>query len=271
LRSGQMGIRGVVAFTVLAVPSLASAQQFSLKTQPGKEVGLSASYYKYQEPSLAVTEKGAKAGIDFAWTATPHDDWFIRGDGRLALGRNDYTGSGTKNGNPDWYAELRGTAGKDFENDGYSLSPYLGVGYRFLANDLRGSTSTGALGYRRTSQYLYVPAGVVHRLALASDARLSSTLEFDYLVQGWQNSYLSNVSTLVPDQTNRQHRGFGVRASMYYEKANWSFGPWFQYWSINQSATTSATVTALGNSFPVFFFEPQNKTAEIGLRAGYKF
>ncbi len=256
---------------MLAIPSLAGAQQLGLKTLPGREAGVSASYYEYREPSLAVTEKGAKIGVDFAFTATPGGDWFVRGDGRLAHGRNDYTGSGTKDGNPDWYAELRGTAGKDFDNGSYTLSPYLGLGYRFLANDLRGTTSSGAVGYHRVSQYLYVPAGLTHRLGLASGARLSSTLEFDFLARGWQKSYLSNVSTLVPDQTNEQHGGYGIRASMYYEKENWSIGPWLQYWSINQSATTSVTVTALGNTFARVFFEPRNKTTEIGLRVGYRF
>ena len=26
---------------------------------------------------------------------------------------------------------------------------------------------------------------------------------------------------------------------MYYEKNNWSFGPWFHYWNISQSDTAS--------------------------------
>lgn len=267
----QTRVPGVVAFVAFVIPSLAGAQHVNLNTQPGIEFGLNASYYKYKEPSVAVTEQGYNAGLDLVLTATPGDDWFIRGDGRFAYGHNDYTGAGTKDDNPYWYAELRGLFGKDFEYDRYRLSPYSGIGYRYSFDDLRGVTSTGAIGYRRESQYIYIPVGVIHRLRLESSAKLSTTLEFDYLVEGQQTSYISDATALVPDQTNDQHRGYGIRASLYYEKANWSFGPWFRYWHIDQSETTSATVTALGTTITTRFFEPKNTTTEIGLRFGYKF
>jgi hypothetical protein len=253
------------------IPSFAGAQQVSLKTQPGVALGLSASYYHYKEPSIAVTEEGYKAGIDLAITAVRSTDWFIRGDGRFAYGRIDYTGTGSKDANPDWYTELRGTIGKDFDYDRYSLSPYTGIGYRYLFNDLRGVTSTGAAGYRRESRYIYIPVGVTHRLRLESSARLSTTFEFDYLVQGWQKSNLTDATALLPNQTNKQHSGYGIRASVFYEKANWSFGPWVHYWRINQSEMTSATVTVAGGTLRALIFEPKNKTTEIGLRLGYKF
>ncbi|MDH5535695.1 MAG: hypothetical protein OEZ08_09025 [Betaproteobacteria bacterium] len=262
---------GIVASAALVIPSLACAQQASLKTQPGIEVGLSGSYYHYKEPSIAVTEEGYKGGIDLVLTAPPRNDWFMQVDGRFAYGRNDYTGAGNKGGNPDWYTEFRGTLGKDFERDGYSFSPYSGIGFRYLFNDLRGQTSTGALGYRRESRYVYIPIGVTHRLRLESSAKLSTTLEFDYLVKGWQKSNLTDASTFLPDQTNKQHSGFGVRASMYYEKANWLFGPWFHYWRIDQSETTSTTVTVSGSTFRALIFEPKNRTVEIGVRLGYRF
>jgi hypothetical protein len=270
-RSKQTAAAGIVAFAALVIPCLAGAEQVSLETRPGVELGLNASYYKYKEPSIAVTEKGYKAGIDLAWTATPGNDWFVRGDGRFAYGQNDYTGSGTKDGNPTRYAELRGTFGKDFKNESYSLSPYAGIGYRYLIDDLRGATSTGAMGYRRESRYLYVPLGVIHRIRLKSSGRLSTTLEFDYLVQGRQKSYLSDANALLPDLTNDQDGGYGVRGSIYYEKANWSFGPWFHYWHIDQSDLTSATVTVSGTSVTTSVYEPRNKTTEIGFRVGYKF
>lgn len=270
-RSKDAGAAGVVAFTLLLMPSLSCAQEIGLNTRPGIELGLNASSFRYEEPSVSVTEKGYTAGADFALTATPRNDWFIRGDGRLAFGENDYSGSGSKGDNPYRYAELRGTFGKDFYRGSYGLSPYLGVGYRYAFDDLRGATSTGAVGYRRKSQYIYIPIGVTHRLRLESGARLSTTFEFDYLVHGRQRSQLSDATVLVPDQTNHQHSGYGIRASMYYEKTNWSFGPWIYYWRINQSETTSANVTVLGTTFTAFFYEPRNRTVEVGLRLGYKF
>jgi hypothetical protein len=45
--------------------------------------------------------------------------------------------------------------------------PYAGLGFRYLYNDLRGTSSTGAIGYRRESHYFYVPLGVTLRVPLA--------------------------------------------------------------------------------------------------------
>lgn len=270
-RSRQTGVVGVFVLAALAIPSLAFAQQVSLKTRPGTELGLNAAYYKYEEPGVPVTEKGYNAGLDVVFTATPGNDWFIRGDAAFAYGYTDYTGSGTKDDDPYRYAEIRGTFGKDFDNDGYTLSPYFGIGFRYSRDDLRGLTSTGAIGYRRESRYLYIPVGLTHRLGLKSSARLSTTLEFDYLLKGQQKSYLSDTFPSASDLTNDQNSGYGIRASVYYEKANWSFGPWFRYWHIDQSETAAATAVVSGTTVTAFFLEPKNETTEIGFRVGYKF
>lgn len=270
-RCRRTSAAGLFAFAALVIPSIGSGEEIGLKTRPGAELGVNAAYYKYEEPDLAVTEKGYNAGIDFAYTAIPKNDWFVRGDASFAYGRNDYTGSGTKDDNPYRYAELRGTFGKDFERDRYSLSPYAGIGYRYSRDDLQGLTSTGAAGYRRESQYLYIPLGVTHRMGLKASARLSTTLEFDYFLQGRQKSYLSDVSPLLPNLTNDQNEGYGWRGSIYYEKGNWSIGPWFHYWHIDQSETAAATVVVSGIPVTTYYVEPKNTTTEFGIRFGYRF
>ena len=270
-RCRRTSAAGLFAFAALVIPSIGSGEEIGLRTRPGAELGVNAAYYKYEEPDLAVTEKGYNAGIDFAYTAIPKNDWFVRGDASFAYGRNDYTGSGTKDDNPYRYAELRGTFGKDFERDRYSLSPYAGIGYRYSRDDLQGLTSTGAAGYRRESQYLYIPLGVTHRMGLKASARLSTTLEFDYFLQGRQKSYLSDVSPLLPNLTNDQNEGYGWRGSIYYEKGNWSIGPWFHYWHIDQSETAAATVVVSGIPVTTYYVEPKNTTTEFGIRFGYRF
>ena len=65
---------------------------------------------------------------------------------------------------PDWIFETRAVVGKDYlPRSGISLSPFAGLGYRYLYNDLRGTTSTGAVGYQRYSQFLYAPVGLTSR------------------------------------------------------------------------------------------------------------
>jgi len=65
-------------------------------------------------------------------------------------------------------------------------SPYAGFAFRYLYNDLRGTTSTGAIGYRRDSSYFYVPLGVTLRMQLGSDWALAPQVEYKGLIHGVQ-------------------------------------------------------------------------------------
>ena len=260
----EKNILVTLALVTLFLPSFACGQQPTLKTQPGMELGATIGTYKYEEPNIGVKLNGTKTGLDFSATGNVNNDWFIRGDAKFKYGETDYTDTGTKCCNSDWYYEARGMVGKDFDRGTYNLSPYFGLGYRFLFNDIRGLTSTGAAGYRRESQYIYIPLGLTHRFKPDSNGRLATTLEYDYLIQGRQKSYLTDTGIAgFGDLVNKQNSGFGIRVNVSYEMNNWAFGPWLQYWNIDQSnKTTSGTFTG---------FEPRNKTTEIGLRLGYKF
>lgn len=256
----------------LVTPLIANAQSLGVGTLPGIEVGATVSHYRYEEPSLDVKLEGYKGGVDMSLVTQQTSDWFFRFEGRYEYGNVDYTGSGTKDNNPDWYAEARVLAGRDFDRNTYGLSPYIGVGYRYLYNDIRGVTSTGAIGYTRTSQYTYIPLGVTHRLKLAPRARLATTLEVDYLVHGRQTSTLSDFNPVFADITNNQRNGYGIRGSLYYEKDRWLVGPWFQYWNVNRSEVEPVIVTVAGTNFIIGTgFEPRNKTTEIGVRFAYRF
>ena len=257
---------------LIIFPAIVYAQPTGLQTRAATEIGATISNYRYEEPSLNVKLDGYKGGLDLAAITKPQGDWFLRFEGRYEYGKTRYSGSGEKNGNPDWYYELRGLVGKDFVPGAYGLAPYVGLGFRYLFNDIRGVTSTGAFGYRRESQYLYLPIGVTHRLPLESGARLSTTIEADYLLKGRQISSLSDVVSIVGDVTNDQRSGYGIRGSLYYEKNRWLFGPWFQYWSIGQSDVSPVIAVIGGTRFIIGTgFEPKNKTTEIGLRLAYKF
>lgn len=263
---------GLLAISCLNITARANDQIASeLKTKTGNEIGLTVSSYDYREPALNISLKATKLGIDYSGAHALSDGWYARGDLRYADGKVDYSGSGTMSNRPEWHYELRGMIGKDFDRGAYNLSPYFGLGYRYLFSDIRGVTSTGDLGYRRKSQYAYLPVGVTYRFKLESNARLSTTLEYNHLIKGQQKSYVTDVTNLVGDQTNDQHKGYGIKGSMYYEKNNWLFGPWFHYWNINQSDSTSATLTLLGVPYAATFWEPKNKTTEIGLKLGIRF
>lgn len=245
-----------------------SASQMDLSTKTGVEVGLLASYYRYQEHVIEhpefMSEVGPEGGITLTGTQALGAGFFVMADSRFAYGQNHYSSkrTGTQNGLTDYLGEVRALAGKDFAftESRLDVSPYIGAGYRNLFNDWSGTTSTGNHGYHRDSQYLYLPVGVTPRFRVADDARVSVNMEYDQLLMGWQTSYLSDFGSPQGDVTQKQNSGYGLHSGIMYERASWAAGPFFNYWNIDQS------------DFGKFgWHEPHNQTVESGLQARYRF
>jgi hypothetical protein len=259
-----------IGLIVLAtVSALAHAQDMSLRTSDGSELGVQISNYRYEEKvngNFFMSNEGAKFGFTGSLTSTLADDWYVTGDARYAFGNVNYTGSGTKTANPDQLLELRITAGRDFEAAGYLLSPYAGLGVRALSNDLRGSTSTGAAGYRRDSRYTYLPLGVTHRFHAGAQSRVSTSLEYDVFIEGYQLSHTTDFGAAT-DLKNSQKKGYGMRLNVAYETAQWSAGIFFHYWDIEDSEPS----TYLDPPFIKTAIEPHNTTNEVGVQLKYRF
>lgn len=262
-------MKNIIAIILLTTFMAATAHARSLfvKTQTGNSIGLSLSSYKYEEPQI-MSATGIKMGLDMRVTQVFQREQFIRGELRYAFGTVDYNGSGNLNGEPDWYIEARGLAGKDWVINKGVLSPYTGVGYRYLFNDGRGITSTNYWGYRRASNYLYWPVGFTHRLKF-KEGMLVSMLEYDHLLRGKQISRLSDGGQGDGDITNIQSRGYGLKFSMSYQEKNWAAGPFFNYWNIAQSDMQPE----IRNGTPTGWWalEPKNNTVEFGLRISQQF
>jgi hypothetical protein len=260
-----------VIIAVLSAPNMACAEPSTLKTQTGNDIGLSLSYYQYQEPGI-MSLKGLKIGMDLhiVKVSEERDNLIFRGDLRYAFGTVDYSSetTGSASGNPDMYIEARGLVGKDWVIKEAVFSPYAGFGYRFLFNDGRGVSSTGFGGYRRESNYFYLPIGAIYRTALNNQARLESTLEYDLLLAGTQVSSLSDVPG-YSDVTNDQGSGYGLKLSVMYLKNKWVIGPYLHYWNIGESNVVpeikNGTPTGLG------LVEPNNNTVEFGFKVGQQF
>lgn len=217
-----------------------------------------------------MTLKGLKMGLDLHTAKVLQKDWYIRGDLRYAFGTVDYNSNstGSASGEPDWYVEVRGLIGKDWVVRETVFSGYTGLGYRYLFNDGRGVTSTGYAGYGRTSNYVYLPLGIMHRRSLNDQARLDITLEYDQLLAGTQVSSLSDTGLGYSDVKNNQSSGYGLRLSAMYLKSNWTIGPYFYYWNIAESDTAVVFRYGVPDSVGV---EPKNNTVEFGLKASQRF
>ena len=256
---------------LLASPVFSQAQSLPLATSSGIELGLQISDYKYEEQfkgAFLMSNAGTKWGVTGSYTHTLGKGWYWSGDARFAVGEVQYTGTGTKGGNPDLLFDGRLIGGRDFARGSYLLSPYAGLGYRSLYNDLRGLTSTGATGYRRNSRYVYLPLGLTHRFQWDGQARVSTSLEYDYFLEGEQQSFLSDSDSRFNDPVNAQKNGYGIRLASSYETGSWSWGLFYQFWSLQDSDRSLLTASGV----PIFYMiEPQNTTTEVGVQLKYRY
>lgn len=246
----------------------------SIGTQTGNTLGLTLSGYQYKEPSLGVTISAPLVGVDYTGTYAFDNDWFVRADARYAYGSAKYSGSGTQSNIPYSYYDLRGLFGYDFsfsEVGGFVLAPFTGIGYRYLFDNQAGPTSSGANSYNRTSNYLYLPIGVTHRMQVNDTHKLETVFEYDYLIQGTQVSYLSQAGSYLPDVTNQQFRGYGLRLSSMYQFSEWSIGPYVTYWNIQNSNSVTNTITVNRVNYRLTAYEPANNTIEAGIKVTYSF
>ena len=236
-----------------------------LATRPGWEIGAQLSNYTYKEPSVDVKIWGGRAGVTGAYTSAGVEGWFVKIDGRYSYGSLKYEGSGTADSVPDSILEARLVFGKDYlPRSGVALSPFAGIGYRYLYNDLRGESSTGAIGYRRYSNYVYAPVGLTARFHVNGQWVIAPTAEYDYFIQGRQVSKLTDTGLGFDDATNKQDKGYGYRLAIMAEHGSWAFGPWMNYWSIKDS-----DIVPIGFGFGGQ--EPKNETREYGLDVKYRF
>ena len=234
------------------------------------DIGLEAFYKEYKEPDV-MNEKGMMYGLGLAYTY--HDKVMFKASLLVAYGEVDYENSGKLDGIPDQHWELRGLLGYDFAIDPtFYITPYFGLGYRFLRDDSSGMiTTTGARGYNRESNYWYSPVGIALIKILPEGWTISAEAEFDYLWFGKQKSYLSDASALLPDIENDQDQGYGLRGSIRVEKkfvyTSFFVEPFVRYWHISRSDDTIVA----GSGLFVFGYEPKNNTTEIGAMVGLKF
>ncbi len=249
--------------------SAPSDPTLNLRNLTGIEIGGQFSHYNYQERKVDVQNNGYKFGAQALLTGSVKEGWFVKGDLRFAAGEVKYEGTGTAY-DSDYLFELRALGGKDLLFGRFAVAPYTGIGYRNLINDSRGTTSWGASGYRRDSQYLYIPFGVQPRMRLNNGAHLALSLEYDYLLHGWQQSKLSDADEGYPDILNHQNDGYGLRGELMYLMNKWSFGPFFNYWNIDTSKTKCAIGPAWDEEHSGCWYEPNNQTLEWGVQIRYR-
>jgi len=238
------------------------------------ELGTETSYIKYEEPGL-MKEEGSMYGIVSSYTYRGPvfilNNAMLKADGKTAWGKLDYTSpiSGTMKDIPDWLLELRGLVGYNFEvKNHYPLTwiitPYSGIGYRYLNDDSSGKASSlGALGYERESNYIYSPVGLEIAADLKNNWLIGAVAEYDVFWRGIQKSHFDYAGFPELVLENKQDEGYGLRGSIKIEKKGQKIDfiaePYIRYWKIKQSE-----MSLIG-------YEPKNTSTEIGLKLVTKF
>ena len=277
-----MGIFVVaLAASVILLSGKAGANTFEDESQASmaRSFDLSAgvSSITYTEPHF-MKEEGLFYGLNASYTERSPQHMMGALEGRFAIGQVDYSsnGTGTLDDIQDWTGEARVLGGYDFfALSETRLTPYIGLGYRYLSDQSGGMTSTtGASGYDRESNYVYLPIGLKTITKLGDDWTLGFTIEYDNLLWGKQKSHLEDVDPTVDPIENKQNGGYGLRGSMQItrtmtETVDLVFEPYFKYWNIDasdiKSITISGTPTGLAGQ------EPANHSTEYGMNLGLHF
>lgn len=236
-----------------------------------------ASYIQYEEPDV-MKETGFMGGLSGDFSVHWAEGLVLGADGSLAAGLVDYesNGTGSIDNISDFMFELRGSIGYDIwlSERSFRLTPFAGLGYRFLRDAAGGEVSTtGALGYDRHSNYAYIPVGIKVAANMNSDWKFGLNLEYDIFLKGLQQSELGDAISGLDTVEHDQDEGFGIRGSVSLTKKmkdfDLSFEPFVRYWDIEQSDTTP--VTFGGTPIGVVSYEPKNTSTEIGLMVGVRY
>ena len=230
------------------------------------------SHLEYKEPG-AMKERGTLFGLGASYTyrgwadansITAEGGNLLRLEGRFGVGQVDYDGHlmdgtpYTMDGIDDSLLELRVLGGRDYLRPASLTTLYFGLGYRYLNDD----SSSDPHGYRRESNYFYLPLGVQHTRSLSAEWLLVPAAEFDLLVLGLQVSHLGDADPSLGNVTNEQSFGFGLRGSVKFQKRVGSLDlgvePFVTYWNVDESNRKYDNGIAIR--------EPENWSLEYGLR-----
>jgi len=246
------------------------AQADTLQTHDDFNIALLGTSYTYREPSVEVKLTGPRVGFELENTTGFKNGTFFRVNGAYSYGLLTYTGSGTASYVEDWYVNVKGTVGVDRHVHGGVFSPYIGLGYRFLFDDPRGLSDTGAVGYRRISRYYYLPVGARYKVK-NGNLPITFNVEAAYMYHGKQTSkdgdigaVSGNISEAVDfgDINNHQEGGYNLNAGMMFTVNQWEFGPTINYWNIRRSDDQYR----VDDNILYTIWEPANDTLEYTLK-----
>lgn len=156
-----------------------------------------------------------------------------------------------------------------------TLTAKLGIHYRHFFQDTGQNyiqyQQFYIYAYNRETRYLTAPIELSAKMGLTPKMQLKLNAEYDYLLYGRQESYMSNSFPTEPDLKNIQHEGFGYQISAQLNflalKQKLYTKLYQQYYHIADSRSKFKTSewgdTSAGK-------EPDNKTVKTGIELGIR-
>ncbi|HZG08993.1 MAG TPA: hypothetical protein VEZ70_08445 [Allosphingosinicella sp.] len=254
------------------------------QTRGGFEVGAELFDYAYRERlegATIVYDDGVFGGFHLNYVETIGGGLFLRGKLSAAGGSVDYrrpdpAGEARLENVSQATGQLELQLGFDLAvGGGATLSPFTGLASRALIDESGGKvTSIGEAGYDREIGYSYIPVGVGARVPVGSGGAILLSAQYNWVVNGTAESKFSGLDPELPDLKLDLDGGHGFEASAAYQvalgKRALSIGPFVRHWRLDRS--DSFVITNPDDpSQSLEFFEPANRTTELGLRLSFVF
>jgi hypothetical protein len=257
-------------------------------TRPGFELGAEFFDYGYRERldgKTVAKDDGRFGGATLSYVETVGAGNFLRARLSTTFGSVDYRSPSANligtNGPParidnvsQDISQLELGFGHDFRlRGGGSVTLFTGIGARVL-NDRSGSKAEQG-GYDREISYGYLPLGGAASVPLGtSGPSLLVSAQYNWVIYGEAKSKFSKLDPELPDIKLDLRNGSGVElvAALRFPlgKRAITVGPFGRFWSISRSKTLVLTdPEAPGEA--IQFFEPKNRSREIGIRLGFAF
>jgi hypothetical protein len=156
---------------------------------------------------------------------------------------------------------------KIFHHSNTTLSPYIGLGYRYWLDKL----GTDPYGYNRKTTYLYIPIGITFHYPITETLSLNILSQYNVFLEGKNTSDLSkfiqtNNNINVTQSTGHGYL-LGCNANLKLSQQNiLSASIQYQYWDIENSSVNYIQTT---KGIPIGYLEPKNNTKELRLGIQY--